>query len=111
MRSFPHLPHPRPLTLMCAMAFAGTAGAADSPLATITISASATRPDLEPESILNPYRLESTAQFGSEVMSRKDIEALAPRDVIDLLDKAVGMNVTYQGRRSPYFVEERGGAI
>jgi len=97
------------LTLMLAVAFAGTAGAAETTLPTVEVSANAARPDLEPESPRNPYRVETTGRFGSEVMTREDIEALAPRDVIDLLDKAVGMNVSYQGRRSPYFLDERGG--
>jgi iron complex outermembrane receptor protein len=94
---------------MLAAAFAGSAGAADTTLPTVDVSASATRSELEPDSLKNPYRVESSGRFGTEVMTREDIEALAPRDVIDLLDKAVGMNLTYQGRRSPYFLDERGG--
>lgn len=75
----------------------------------VTANADTKRPDLDPESIANPYRVESTARFGTEVISRKEIEAYAPKDVFDLLSKAVGMNLTFQGRKSPYFLDERGG--
>lgn len=91
-----------------AAAFSGVV-AAQTTLPTVDVSANAMRPDLEPDSLRNPYRVETTARFGTETMTREDIEALAPKDVIDLLDKAVGMNVTYQGRRSPFFLDERGG--
>lgn len=76
---------------------------------TSTAPSAGYRADLEPDSIRNPYRVETTARYGAEIMTREDIEALAPKDVIDLLDKAAGLNVTYQGRRSPFFIEERGG--
>ncbi|MBU4261663.1 MAG: TonB-dependent receptor plug domain-containing protein [Proteobacteria bacterium] len=67
------------------------------------------REDLAPDSPTNPYRVESSARFGTEVLTQKDIEDIHPGDVFDLLDKATGINLTYQGRKSPYFVEERGG--
>jgi iron complex outermembrane recepter protein len=83
--------------------------AADPMLPTVEVSADAERQELAPQSIRNPYRVEVTAQAGTEVMTREDIDALSPKDTIDLLDKAVGMNMTYQGRRSPYFFDQRGG--
>lgn len=64
---------------------------------------------LEPDSPTNPYRIETTAQAGTEIFTEKDIQNLAPKDVFDLLDKAVGLDITYQGRKSPFFVNERGG--
>lgn len=64
---------------------------------------------LEPDSPTNPYRVETTAQAGTEIFTEKDIQNLAPKDVFDLLDKAVGLDITYQGRKSPFFVNERGG--
>ncbi len=76
---------------------------------TSTSSTADVRPDLAPDSIQNMYRVESTARFGTEVMTKKDIEALHPKDVFDLLDKANGLDLTYQGRKSPYFLNERGG--
>lgn len=67
------------------------------------------REDLKVDSTTNLYRVESTARFGTEVFTEKDIKALKPNNVFDLLDKAVGISLTYQGRRSPFIVEERGG--
>lgn len=103
---------PRCLTqsaLMIAVAFSGSAAFAETELSTVEVSANAVRPELESGSIKNPHRVETTARVGTEVMTREDIEALNPKDVLDLLDKAVGMNMTYQGRRSPFFLDERGG--
>ena len=67
------------------------------------------RKDLDPDSITNLYRVESTARFGTEVFTEKDIKELQPSDVYDLLDKAVGMNLSYQGRKHPFFIDQRGG--
>ena len=94
---------------LLAVAASGLAQASEPTLPTVEVSAKTQRADLEPDSLKNPYRVESTGRFGSEVITREDIEALAPKDVFDLLDKAVGMNLTYQGRKSPYFLDERGG--
>lgn len=71
--------------------------------------ASAMRPETDPKSIRNPYRVPETARFGTEILTEKEIRAYAPKDIFDLLDKAAGMNMTYQGRRSPYFLDERSG--
>ncbi len=67
------------------------------------------REDLKPDSPTNLYRVETSAQFGTEVFTQQDIQNLQPRDVNDLIDKAAGMNVTYQGRKNPFFIEDRGG--
>ncbi len=67
------------------------------------------REDLKADSTTNLYRVEASARFGTEVFTEKDIKALHPDNVFDLLDKAAGINLIYQGRRSPYIVEERGG--
>lgn len=67
------------------------------------------RQDLKPDSTTNLYRVEASNRFGTEVFTEKDIKALHPNNVFDLLDKAAGINLNYQGRRSPYIVEERGG--
>ena len=67
------------------------------------------RRDLDPNSLTNPYRVEASAQFGTEVFTQKDIQDLQPSDVYDLLDKATGINLTYQGRKSPFFISQRGG--
>jgi len=75
----------------------------------VTAPSVSKRDDLDPKSITNPYRVESSASFGTEVFTQKEIEAYAPKDVFDLLNKAVGMNLTYQGRRSPFSLDQRGG--
>ncbi|HNY30327.1 MAG TPA: TonB-dependent receptor plug domain-containing protein [Fibrobacteria bacterium] len=61
--------------------------------------------DARPRTWSQPRSEES----GTEILGREEIRSLQPRDAIDLLDKATGLNVTYQGRRSPFFVDERGG--
>ena len=71
--------------------------------------AASRRQDLELDSITNPYRIEASARFGTEVLTRKDIQDLKPSDVYDLLDKAVGIDVSYQGRKHPFFIRTRGG--
>ncbi|MBM9615532.1 TonB-dependent receptor plug domain-containing protein [Desulfobulbus rhabdoformis] len=67
------------------------------------------REDLKADSPTNLYRVEASARFGTEVFTKEDIRALKPNNVFDLLEKAAGVNLIYQGRRSPYIVEERGG--
>ncbi len=67
------------------------------------------RQDLKADSTTNMYRVEASARFGTEVFTEKDIKALHPGNIFDLLDKATGINLIYQGRRSPFIIEERGG--
>ncbi len=72
-------------------------------------SDSGQREDLQPDSITNMYRVEASARFGTQIFTEKDIQAIHPENVFDLLDKAVGITLIYQGRRSPYMIEDRGG--
>lgn len=67
------------------------------------------RDDIELSSPTNLYRIEKSAQFGTEVITQKEIEAYKPKDVFDLLNKATGLDLTYQGRKSPFFINMRGG--
>lgn len=94
---------------LIAIAFPCVGHAEDATLPVIHVRGAAARADLQPDSLANPSRVEATGRVGTEILSREDIEALAPRDVMDLLDKAVGMNLTYHGRKHPFFLEERGG--
>lgn len=103
--SYPHYLSLLSLTLATTLPVA----ADEAVLPTVEVSVDAERQELEPQNIRNPYRVESTAQAGTEIMNREDMEALNPEDTIDLLNKAVGMNLSYQGRRSPYFFDARGG--
>lgn len=75
----------------------------------VTVVADRQRPDLDPDSITNMYRVEKSARFGTELFTQEDIEDLKPSDVYDLLDKAIGINLSYQGRKHPFFIDQRGG--
>jgi iron complex outermembrane recepter protein len=75
----------------------------------VTAQSVSKRDDLDPKSITNPYRVESSASFGTEIFTQKEIEAYASKDLFDLLNKASGLNLTYQGRRSPFSLDQRGG--
>jgi len=98
------------LALLLAATTAGLGQAAEPTLPTVEVSANATRADLEADSLKNPYRVPVSNQAGVQTFTAADIEALKPRDVFDLLDMAgTGITVTYQGRKNPYFVKERGG--
>ena len=67
------------------------------------------REDLQADSTTNLYRVEASARSGTETFSEKEIKALKPENVFDLLSKAAGINLIYQGRRSPFIIEGRGG--
>ncbi len=75
----------------------------------VSVPQSVERDDLKSDSVTNLYRVESTAQFGTQVLTQQEIAAYAPKDIFDLLGKANGLELTYQGRRSPYSLEMRGG--
>ncbi len=91
----------------------GAAVASDTPqqLANMTVvdQDATTREELKVDSIENPYRVEASSRVAMEIFSAEDIANLNPSDVYDLLDKAVGINLTYQGRKSPFFITQRGG--
>jgi iron complex outermembrane receptor protein len=97
------------LAAVLASACAATASDTLQTLPDVEVSARPAREELQPRSLANPYRTEKSAEAGTETFNREDIQALEPKDVFDLLDKAVGLNVTYQGRKSPFFVDQRGG--
>jgi iron complex outermembrane recepter protein len=67
------------------------------------------RKDIDIGSITNLYRVEKTAQFGTEVITKEEIEEQNPKDIFDLLNKATGLDLTYQGRKKLFFVNMRGG--
>lgn len=76
---------------------------------TVTGSKRSTRSDLQPDSLTNPYRTEAGTEFATEVFTREDIKNFKPKDLNDLIDKVAGIDITYQGRKSPYFIRQRGG--
>jgi iron complex outermembrane receptor protein len=85
------------------------AHAADLTLDEVHVTAPMLRKDLQPDSLSNPYAVPMSNRAGTETFTQEDIENLHPRDLFELLDLATGVNVTYQGRKNPYFVRERGG--
>ncbi|MDD2830242.1 MAG: TonB-dependent receptor plug domain-containing protein [Sulfuricurvum sp.] len=75
----------------------------------VTASEIHERDDIKLDSPTNLYRVEKTAEAGTQVFTKADIDAYAPKDFFDLMDKAVGLDLTYQGRKSPFFLNMRGG--
>lgn len=67
------------------------------------------RDDIALSSPTNIYRIEKSAQFGTEVLTQEDIQAHRPKDIFDLLNKATGLDLTTHGRKSPFFINMRGG--
>ena len=67
------------------------------------------RDDLVIDSPTNLYKVEASTVFGTEIIDKKQIEEYRAKDVFDLLNQATGLDLTYQGRKSPYFVNMRGG--
>ncbi|TWH46493.1 TonB-dependent receptor [Sporomusa sp. KB1] len=61
------------------------------------------------ETVSSRLTVPESAKSGMEVFTRKDIEAMHPRNVFDILEQAKGIVVTYQGRKHPYFIRDRGG--
>jgi iron complex outermembrane recepter protein len=98
-------------TLLCSSLTASAETTTASTLEPVNVTASAIieHDYLDPKSPSNPYRVETTAEAGTEIYTEKDIQNLAPKNILDLIDRSVGFDVTYQGRKNPYFVKERGG--
>ncbi|WP_304546099.1 TonB-dependent receptor plug domain-containing protein [Sulfurimonas microaerophilic] len=85
--------------------------AAETVLETIDVNSDVEhRDDLQLESPTNLYKIHKSTKAGTEVLTQKDIEAYSPKDVIDLLNKATGMDLSYHGRRSPYDLKMRGSS-
>lgn len=108
-RPFPAAADLRVLGLCLAAGLTQPALATDKTLGEITVTEQSSRPDLAPDSPTNPYRVPVSNRAGIQTFSAEDIRNLRPRDIFDLLDKATGITVTYQGRKNPYFVKQRGG--
>ncbi|UFH58021.1 TonB-dependent receptor plug domain-containing protein [Sulfurovum mangrovi] len=68
------------------------------------------RDDLKLESSTNLYKIQKSTKAGTEVLTQKEIEAYNPKDLIDLLNKATGIDLSYHGRRSPFDLKMRGSS-
>ncbi len=65
-------------------------------------------PDLQPDSPLNAYRTPPSSRLAVQTFTAREIDALRPTDVFDLLNHAAGVLSLYQGRKVPYSVRIRG---
>ena len=97
------------IVTLLTLSLGGIAQAEDQSLPSVDVTAEAVREDLKPDSFANPYRVPVSNRAGTETFTAEDIKKMQPKDVFDLLDKATGITVTYQGRKNPFFVKERGG--
>jgi len=97
------------LASLIAVLVSGLAHGQQNTLPTVEVSATRQQSDLDPDGFRNPFRLPTSNRAGTETFSAEDIKNLQPKDLFDLLDKATGMTITYQGRKNPFFVKERGG--
>jgi len=75
----------------------------------VTESLYSAREDTRIDSPANLYRVARSAAFGTEVMDEEEIKAYKAKNVLELLNMATGLDLTYQGRRHPYFINMRGG--
>jgi len=80
-------------------------------LAPISVSDSVYTPreDTQIDSPTNLYRVAKSAAFGTEVINEEEIKAYEAKNVLELLNMATGLDLTYQGRRHPFFINMRGG--
>jgi len=67
------------------------------------------REDININSPTNLYRIEKSAQFDTEIITQEDIKIQNPQNIFDLLNKTTGLDLTYHGRKHPYFLNMRGG--
>ncbi|KMY65875.1 hypothetical protein AAU61_19780 [Desulfocarbo indianensis] len=70
----------------------------------VTVSATSQK---EPRN--SPYRLPESSLSATWSIDQKEIQALQPRDVFDVLSYAPGIQLAYQGRKAMNFLGGRGG--
>ncbi|OPY61781.1 MAG: Vitamin B12 transporter BtuB [Syntrophorhabdaceae bacterium PtaU1.Bin034] len=56
----------------------------------------------------SPYAVPESSKLQTEIFTREDIESIHPETVLDILQFAPGIEVTYQGRRQFDFTNIRG---
>ena len=68
------------------------------------------RDDLAIDSPTNLYKVESSARAATQVLTQKDIQAYVSenQNIFDLLNNATGIDISYQGRKSPFQTSIRG---
>ncbi len=93
-----------------AMLSAATAAPAQTPapqppadeiveLPNVRVTGQQLRPDLQPESPLNPFRTPPSSSNNTEIITREQIEMLRPQDAFDLLNRASGVISTQSSRK------------
>lgn len=60
------------------------------------------------EPVASRYAVPESSQLQTEVFTRQDIEAIKPESVLDVLQFAPGIEITYQGRKQFDFTNIRG---
>lgn len=100
---------PKPLSQHIALLFSATfttalpALASESreaiTLSTVTVTSSATLPELAPGNARNAFRVPESSTSHSQTITREEIEQLRPTDVFELLNNATGVIATQGSRK------------
>jgi hypothetical protein len=68
-------------------------------LNTVTVTGSATPPDMAPGNARNAFRIPESSSSHSQTITREEIEQLRPTDVFELLNNATGVIATQGSRK------------
>jgi outer membrane cobalamin receptor len=90
--------------LQAALVFAAEETEKAHSIEPVTVSA---RHQEEPKN--SPYRLPASSLASTWSIGQKEIQALQPRDLFDVLSYAPGVQLSYQGRKAMNFLGGRGG--
>jgi outer membrane cobalamin receptor len=63
----------------------------------------------EKEPVYSQYAVPESAAVSTEVIGREEIEAINPTDFYDLISRAAGVDISFQGRKVMNFASIRGG--
>lgn len=90
--------------LQAAIVFAGEDKDKTHTIEPVTVSA---RQQEEPKN--SPYRLPASSLAATWSVGQKEIQAMQPRDLFDVLSYAPGVQLSFQGRKGMNFLGGRGG--
>ncbi|TWH48121.1 TonB-dependent receptor [Sporomusa sp. KB1] len=62
----------------------------------------------EKEPVYSRLAVPQSGEAGTQTITRKDIEAMHPKDIIDVIEQGLGVTTTFQGRRNLNFFQVRG---
>jgi outer membrane cobalamin receptor len=80
-------------------------------LSPVVVSDTKDTADDEAEPPYSRFALPESAEATEQIFTRKDIEAMRPRDVFDLIETSLGMTITRQGARVHNFTKSRGDEV